>query len=81
MRLTNTSSVLLSFAAIASATSDLSPRADAKTNLYVCTDANWAGTCMNIAVTPGKCYNMPTAFDKNVSSTGPDEGTFCTLHS
>ena len=74
-------SLLLVLTASASAASDLSLRADTKTNIYICTDPNWVGTCMNMAVTPGKCYNMPAKFDKNVSSTGPDEGTFCTLHS
>ncbi|KAF3037006.1 hypothetical protein E8E11_006292 [Didymella keratinophila] len=79
MKLTSASLLLLT--ASASASSDLSIRADTKTNIYICTDMNWAGTCKNMAVTPGKCYNMPASFDKNVSSTGPDEGTFCTLHS
>lgn len=72
--------LLFLFAAVSTAL-DLAPAASTKTNIYVCTDKNWAGTCMNIAVTPGKCYNMPATFDRNVSSTGPDEGTFCTLHS
>lgn len=79
MKLTSTSLLLLT--ATSSAASHLSTRADSKTNIYICTDPNWAGTCTNMAVTAGKCYNMPAGFDENVSSTGPDEGTFCTLHS
>lgn len=81
MRSLHPSALLLFFTATSSATSALAPGADNKTHIYVCTDKNWAGKCSNIEVTAGECYNMPLAFDKNVSSTGPDEGTFCTLHS
>lgn len=59
----------------------LDPRAVAKTHLYVCTEKAWAGRCKNVEVTVGKCVNMGKAFDKNVSSAGPDDGTFCTLYS
>ncbi|KAH6644774.1 hypothetical protein C7974DRAFT_27610 [Boeremia exigua] len=67
--------------ATALAAHTLDTRADRKTNLYVCTEKAWAGTCKNVELTIGKCYNMGKAFDKNVSSAGPDDGTFCTLYS
>jgi hypothetical protein len=80
MKLSFTNALLL-LTTSTNASLSLSPRASTATNIYICTNPNWAGTCMNMAVTAGKCYNIPAAFDKNVSSTGPDEGTFCTLHS
>lgn len=81
MQITLAFSLALYFATTVCATLDLETRATAKTSIYVCTEKSWSGACKNIEVTAGKCYNMPAAFDQNVSSTGPDEGTFCTLHS
>ncbi|KAF2624975.1 hypothetical protein BU25DRAFT_347095, partial [Macroventuria anomochaeta] len=49
------------------------------THLYVCTEQAQGGNCKNIELSIGRCYNLEKAFDNNVSSAGPDEGTFCTL--
>lgn len=73
--------VLLLFTASSLATSTLEPRADSETHLYVCTDSNWRGSCKNIDLAVSRCYNMTPAFNDNVSSAGPDDGTFCVLYS
>ncbi|KAJ4985760.1 hypothetical protein SVAN01_08756 [Stagonosporopsis vannaccii] len=72
---------ILLFTSVALATSTLDARANSKTHLYICTDKSWAGRCENIELSVGKCVDMEKAFDNNVSSAGPDDGTFCTLYS
>lgn len=51
------------------------------THLYICTSAAFSGTCKNIELAAERCYNMGSTFDDNVSSAGPDDGTFCVLYS
>lgn len=63
------------------ATFTLTPRATPTTHLYVCTDTSFRGTCKNIELSITRCYNMEAAFNDNVSSAGPDDGTFCVLYS
>ena len=72
---------ILLFTSAALATSTLDARANPKTHLYICTEKSWAGRCENVEVSVGKCVDMKKAFDNNVSSAGPDDGTFCTLYS
>ncbi|KAF2247050.1 hypothetical protein BU26DRAFT_402487, partial [Trematosphaeria pertusa] len=48
--------------------------------LYICADAGFKGTCENLHLDPGKCYNAPNQWNKNISSAGPDNGTFCALY-
>ncbi|KAF2997834.1 hypothetical protein E8E13_001413 [Curvularia kusanoi] len=70
------------FSATSIATRSLSPRADhPSTNLYVCTDKNWGGKCKNLELAVSACHDMEDAFNKDVSSAGPDDGTFCVLYS
>ena len=76
-----TSPLLLFLATLVVASSTLEARADSKTHLYVCTDSDWRGNCKNIELTVSRCYNMTTEFNDNVSSAGPDDGTFCVLYS
>lgn len=72
---------MLLFTATTLATSTLEAREDSKTHLYVCTDDNFRGNCKNIELSATLCYDMEKAFNKNVSSAGPDDGTFCVLYS
>jgi hypothetical protein len=76
-----TATLLLLFTATTLATSTLEVRADPKTHLYVCTDDDFRGNCKNIELSVANCYNMEEAFNNNVSSAGPDDGTFCVLYS
>ena len=81
MQITLASTLLFLFTATTIATTTLEARATSKTHLYVCTGNNWGGTCKNMKLSIGRCYNMEKAFNNNVSSAGPDDGTFCTLYS
>ncbi|KAM3413644.1 hypothetical protein BST61_g10337 [Cercospora zeina] len=48
--------------------------------LYVCTDADWKGTCEDLRNGPGLCINFEEPFAANISSVGPDsEISGCTL--
>ncbi|KAF8886539.1 hypothetical protein BD779DRAFT_1673167 [Infundibulicybe gibba] len=46
-------------------------------HLFVCTDANFAGACTNLGFFRGSCSNMPSGFQDNISSWGPDAGWVC----
>jgi hypothetical protein len=52
---------------------------EANSSVYVCTDANFGGECDNYAVTLGECSNFPPAFQYDISSFGPQEGTSCCI--
>lgn len=51
------------------------------THLYICTSPSWGGSCTNLDVEVGQCVDMESAWDDDVESAGPDEGTFCVLYS
>ncbi|KAF2845212.1 hypothetical protein T440DRAFT_280413 [Plenodomus tracheiphilus IPT5] len=51
------------------------------THLYLCKDASFQGECTNLHLEASNCQNIETSFVKQVSSAGPDNGTFCTLYS
>ncbi|PPJ57984.1 hypothetical protein CBER1_11470 [Cercospora berteroae] len=49
--------------------------------LYVCTDADWKGTCKDLKNGPGLCINFQEPFAANISSVAPDsEVSGCTLY-
>ncbi|KAK1216101.1 hypothetical protein PQX77_021279 [Marasmius sp. AFHP31] len=54
------------------------PAADG--NLYVCTDFNFSGQCANLGFFRDQCNNMPSGFQDNISSFGPDDGWECTTY-
>ncbi|KAF1829477.1 hypothetical protein BDW02DRAFT_561033 [Decorospora gaudefroyi] len=51
------------------------------THLYICADASFRGNCTNLQLQVSSCLNMQPSYMHQVSSAGPDEGTFCTLYS
>lgn len=53
----------------------------ATTHLYLCKDASFGGECTNLHIEASTCQNVEASFVKQVSSAGPDNGTFCTLYS
>ncbi|KAF8886505.1 hypothetical protein BD779DRAFT_1673137 [Infundibulicybe gibba] len=46
-------------------------------NLFVCTDPNFAGQCVNLAFFNGVCSTLPSGLQDNISSWGPDAGWVC----
>ncbi|KAF8886536.1 hypothetical protein BD779DRAFT_1673163 [Infundibulicybe gibba] len=46
-------------------------------SLFVCTDANFSGACINLTFFNAVCSNMPSGFQDNISSFGPDPGWVC----
>ena len=76
-----TLAALLGLSTITPATSTLEERANTSTHLYVCTDSGFRGNCKNIELSVSNCYNMEKRFNDDVSSAGPDDGTFCVLYS
>ncbi|KAI0152154.1 hypothetical protein F4776DRAFT_14837 [Hypoxylon sp. NC0597] len=42
--------------------------------VYVCTQAGFAGLCENECAQSGVCYNVPSSFNDQISSLGPDSG-------
>ncbi|KAJ8087552.1 hypothetical protein PM082_006383 [Marasmius tenuissimus] len=49
-------------------------------SLFVCSDANFSGQCANLGFFRGQCSNMPSGFQDNISSFGPDAGWECTTY-
>ncbi|KAJ7325463.1 hypothetical protein DFH08DRAFT_968691 [Mycena albidolilacea] len=53
------------------------PTADAAlvdTHVYICTDSNLGGDCTNYGITNNICSNLPSEFQNDISSFGPDQG-------
>ncbi|TIC99370.1 hypothetical protein CH35J_005089 [Colletotrichum higginsianum] len=50
------------------------------THLYICQNINFGGSCVNVEVSTGVCYNLINGWNDVVSSLGPDAGTSCTLY-
>lgn len=48
-------------------------------HLFVCTDLNWSGACLNIGFYSQVCQNFPSGFDNEITSVGPDSGWNCHL--
>ncbi|KAK7045009.1 hypothetical protein R3P38DRAFT_2882090 [Favolaschia claudopus] len=46
-------------------------------NVFVCTDAGFTGTCGVFHGNSGECVNLPSQFNDNISSVGPDSGQDC----
>ncbi|KAL7619531.1 hypothetical protein AAE478_010071 [Parahypoxylon ruwenzoriense] len=42
--------------------------------VYVCTNAGFTGLCENECAGAGVCYNVPSSFNDQISSLGPDSG-------
>jgi len=51
------------------------------THLYMCKDADFTNECTNLHLEISNCQNIQDSFAQQVSSAGPDNGTFCTLYS
>ncbi|KAJ7643188.1 hypothetical protein B0H17DRAFT_1148627 [Mycena rosella] len=49
-------------------------------NVYLCTDANFAGDCTNYGFFDSQCSNLPGEFSDDISSFGPDAGWLCTIN-
>jgi hypothetical protein len=49
-------------------------------HVYLCTDSNFQGSCTNYGVTLGSCSDLPSSFNDNISSFGPDNGLRCCLY-
>jgi hypothetical protein len=56
------------------------PTPQANAHVFICTDYNYGGACTNYGVTKGQCSNLPSAYNDNISSLGPDNGLTCTFY-
>lgn len=65
-------------AALAASASPLQTRGSS--NLYVCTDANWAGLCENVWFQDETCQTFPGELQNDISSVGPPQGYYCYLY-
>ncbi|PSR76496.1 hypothetical protein PHLCEN_2v8399 [Hermanssonia centrifuga] len=54
--------------------------AEADGHIFICTDANWSGSCTDYGFTAGVCSNFPQGFQDDISSLGPDAGWFCNVY-
>ena len=48
-------------------------------NVYVCTDANFEGSCENLSFANGFCENLAPTYERSISSLGPDPNWECTF--
>jgi hypothetical protein len=58
----------------------LKPTPDADAYVYICTDANFGGACVNYGISINVCSNLPAAFNDDISSLGPDNGLQCIFY-
>ncbi|KAJ7795057.1 hypothetical protein B0H14DRAFT_3888497 [Mycena olivaceomarginata] len=49
-------------------------------HVYICTDSNFGGDCTNYGITNNVCSNLPSEFQDNISSFGPDQGWGCIFY-
>jgi hypothetical protein len=49
-------------------------------NVYFCVDNGFKGACKVFAVDDNVCNHVPSGFENNISSFGPDRGIACTLY-
>jgi hypothetical protein len=50
-------------------------------DLYVCTDANWGGSCQYIHALTHNCYNFVDPLLKSLTSIRPDKNQMCVFYS
>ncbi|KAF8189035.1 hypothetical protein BJ912DRAFT_967767 [Pholiota molesta] len=68
-------------AATAANVENLNARAaEVSGHLYVCTDFDFTGDCVNFAFEVYFCYTFDSPFQDSISSFGPDVGFFCTTY-
>ena len=48
--------------------------------LYVCSDANWSGTCENVGFNNEECIVFPGELQNDITSVGPPQGYYCYLY-
>jgi hypothetical protein len=58
----------------------IKPTPDADAYVYICTDANFGGACVNYGISINQCSNLPAAFNDDISSLGPDDGLQCIFY-
>ncbi|KAJ6495517.1 hypothetical protein DFH09DRAFT_1205636 [Mycena vulgaris] len=46
-------------------------------NVFVCTNADFTGSCTTLHGSSGQCVNVPLVFNDNISAVGPDSGQDC----
>ncbi|KAJ7325397.1 hypothetical protein DFH08DRAFT_817077 [Mycena albidolilacea] len=59
------------------------PTADAAlvdANVSICTDSNFGGDCTEYRITNNACSNLPSEFQDDISSFGPDQGWGCIFY-
>jgi hypothetical protein len=49
-------------------------------NVYFCVDDEFKGACRLFSVDESVCNNVPSGFDKNINSFGPDRFVVCHLY-
>ena len=49
-------------------------------HIYICTDDQFSGACINYGFRNNQCSNFPTGFQDDISSVGPDQGWVCSLY-
>jgi hypothetical protein len=47
------------------------------TSVYLCNDRDFTGYCVDIESPPGVCVPLGDDLNDQVSSVGPDQGSFC----
>ncbi|KAF7344986.1 Short chain dehydrogenase [Mycena venus] len=80
--------IFVALAALASFTVTAAPTGPIKAALfkrvdghvYICTDSNFGGDCTNYGFTNNVCSNLPSEFQDDISSFGPDKGWSCTMY-
>ncbi|KAJ6449887.1 hypothetical protein C8R45DRAFT_849446, partial [Mycena sanguinolenta] len=46
-------------------------------NIYVCKALNWGSTCAGISVGTNTCTTLPSTWEYQIGSLGPDAGATC----
>ncbi|KAJ7814692.1 hypothetical protein B0H14DRAFT_2603966 [Mycena olivaceomarginata] len=70
-------------ATVAIGAAPVSPTPDAALvdgHVYICTDANFGGDCTDYGFTNNVCSNLPSEFQDDISSFGPDAGWVCAFY-
>ncbi|KAJ7814693.1 hypothetical protein B0H14DRAFT_3476837 [Mycena olivaceomarginata] len=49
-------------------------------HVYICTDSNFGGDCTNYRITNNVCSNLPSEFQDDISSFGPDQEWGCIFY-
>ncbi|KAJ7157286.1 hypothetical protein C8R46DRAFT_1040322 [Mycena filopes] len=83
MQFTLKSAFVALAAALAVAAAPAGPSTDSALvdgHIFLCTDVNFGGDCVNWGFFDNVCSTFPSEFQDDISSFGPDKGWICTLY-